>query len=88
MTTKLGELNTNFILINFKDSDAERDFVVLILDVAGWCLVFELDFVFLFVNFWGDLLSLQVFDKLLFDDVWVERCDDIELGRLFNSSVI
>jgi hypothetical protein len=31
---------------------------------------------------------LQVFDKLLFDDVWVERCDDIELGRLFNSSVI
>jgi len=84
LTINFGELNTNLLVIRlivcFKNFDAQRDLVILILNVLIWCFIIERDFVFLIINFWLKLHAFQILDNIVFDNVRAVSSNDIDLG--------
>jgi hypothetical protein len=77
LTLELGEFNTDFLIINFQNSDAQFNLIFSVLDVFLSGLMSELDLVFVVTDFWINLLTLQVFNELFFNNVRVVRSNDI-----------
>ena len=70
--TQFGKFNTDLIVIDLEDSDANRDFVVFVLEMIHLSFEIKFDFVFLLVNLWSNLLVDQVLDNVSFNNIWVE----------------